>query len=192
MSTNTDAGISRDQAMELLETYLQNPKLISHCVATEAIMRALARKYAEDETVWGLSGLLHDLDYQITGEDSATHGVETEKILSAENVLPIISDTIKKHNAEGLGLQRTTRFEYALTCAETITGLIVATTLVYPDKKIASVKPKSITKRMKMKHFARAVSRERIMECEKMGMSLNDFVSLSLKAMQGIADELGL
>ncbi|MBW2513914.1 MAG: HDIG domain-containing protein [Deltaproteobacteria bacterium] len=192
MSTNTDAGISRDQAMELLETYLQNPKLISHCVATEAIMRSLARKYAEDENIWGLSGLLHDLDYQITGEDSATHGVETEKILSEKNVLPIISDTIKKHNAEGLGLQRTTRFEYALTCAETITGLIVATALVYPDKKIASVKPKSITKRMKMKHFARAVSRERILECEKMGMSLNDFVVLSLGAMKEIAGELGL
>ena len=192
MSTNTEAGITRDQAMALLETYLQNPRLISHCVATEAIMRSLARKYAENETIWGLSGLLHDLDYQITGEDSARHGIETEKILSEINVLPIILNAIKKHNAEGLGLERTTRFEYALTCAETITGLIVATALVYPDKKIASVKPKSITKRMKMKHFARAVSRERIMECEKMGMPLNDFIALSLEAMQEIADPLGL
>jgi len=192
MSTDTDAGITRDQAMALLETYLQNPRLISHCVATEAIMRSLARKYDEDETVWGLSGLLHDLDFQLTGEDPATHGIETEKILSEKNVLPIILDVIKKHNAEGLGLERTTRFEYALTSAETITGLIVATALVYPDKKIASVKPKSITKRMKTKHFARAVSRERIMECEKMGMPLNDFVVLSLEAMKGIADELGL
>jgi putative nucleotidyltransferase with HDIG domain len=192
MSTDTDAGITREQAMGLLETYLENPRLISHCVAAEAIMRSLAKKYAEDETIWGLTGLLHDLDYQITGEDSATHGLETEKILSENNVLPQIIDTIKKHNAEGLGLERTTRFEYALTCAETITGLIVATALVYPDKKLASVKPKSITKRMKTKHFARAVSRERIMECEKMGMPLNDFIVLSLEAMQGIADELGL
>jgi putative nucleotidyltransferase with HDIG domain len=192
MSTDTDAGITREQAMGLLETYLENPRLISHCVATEAIMHSLAKKYAEDETIWGLTGLLHDLDYQITGEDSATHGLETEKILSENNVLPQIIDNIKKHNAEGLGLERTTRFEYALTCAETITGLIVATALVYPDKKLASVKPKSITKRMKTKHFARAVSRERIMECEKMGLPLNDFVVLSLEAMQGIADELGL
>jgi putative nucleotidyltransferase with HDIG domain len=192
MSTDTDAGITREQAMGLLETYLENPRLISHCVATEAIMHSLAKKYAEDETIWGLTGLLHDLDYQITGEDSATHGLETEKILSENNVLPQIIDNIKKHNAEGLGLERTTQFEYALTCAETITGLIVATALVYPDKKLASVKPKSITKRMKTKHFARAVSRERIMECEKMGLPLNDFVVLSLEAMQGIADELGL
>ncbi len=192
MSTDIDCGITRDQAVALLETYLQNPRLISHCVATEAIMRSLARKFAENETIWGLSGLLHDLDYQITGEDSATHGLETQNILSEKKVLPIILETIKKHNAEGLGLERTTRFEYALTCAETITGLIVATALVYPDKKLASVKPKSISKRMKTKHFARAVSRERIMECEKMGMPLNDFVVLSLKAMQGIADDLGL
>jgi putative nucleotidyltransferase with HDIG domain len=192
MSTDTDAGITREQAMGLLETHLENPRLISHCVATEAIMRSLAKKYAQDETIWGLAGLLHDLDYQITGEDSATHGLETEKLLSENNVLPHIIDNIKKHNAEGLGLERTTRFEYALTCAETITGLIVATALVYPDKKLAGVKPKSITKRMKTKHFARAVSRERIMECEKMGMPLNDFIVLSLEAMQGIADELGL
>jgi putative nucleotidyltransferase with HDIG domain len=192
MSTETDAGITRDQAMELLETYLQDPRLISHCVATEAIMRSLAGKYAEDETVWGLAGLLHDLDYRITGEDSATHGLETEKILSQKKVLPQILDVIKKHNAEGLKLERTTRFEHALTCAETITGLIVATALVYPDKKLAGVKPKSITKRMKTPHFARAVSRERIMECEKMGMPLNDFVAFSLEAMKGVAGELGL
>ena len=67
-------------------------------------MRSLAGKYAENETVWGLSGLLHDLGYQITGEDSATHGIETEKILSEKNVLPIILDTIKKHNAKAWDL----------------------------------------------------------------------------------------
>jgi predicted hydrolase (HD superfamily) len=70
--------------------------------------------------------------------------------------------------------------------------MIVATALIYPDKKISSVKPNSITKRMKTKHFARAVSRDRIMECEKMGMPLNEFVALSLEAMAGIAEEIGL
>ena len=192
MSTITQIGITRDDAMALLKTHLRNDKLVSHCVAAEAIMRALAEKFGEDPDIWGLAGLLHDLDYEITGEDSATHGLETEKLLQARNVSPVLSNVIKKHNAEGLGLERSTRLEYALTCAETITGLIVATALVYPDKKIASVKPKSVTKRMKTKHFARAVSRERIMECEKMGMSLNEFVALSLEAMAGIADKIGL
>lgn len=192
MSTSTDPGITRDEAMTLLKEHLKNEKLVSHCVATEAIMGALARKLGEDEVLWELAGLLHDLDYEVTGEESERHGAETARILEGKNVSPLIGEVIKKHNAEGLGLERSTLFEHALACAESITGLIVATALVYPDKKIASVKPKSITKRMKTKHFARAVSRERIMECEKAGIPLNEFVSLSLEAMKGVAEELGL
>ena len=192
MSSQTPIGISRDEAITLLKTHLTNERLISHCLASEAIMRALAQKFGEDPELWGMAGLLHDLDYEITGEDSASHGLETENILNEKGVNPVLPGVIKMHNAEGLGLERSTLFEFALTCAETITGLIVATALVYPDKKIASVKPKSVTKRMKTKHFARAVSRERIMECEKMGLSLNEFVSLSLEAMTGIAGDIGL
>jgi len=192
MSTRTDPGITRAEAMTLLKDHLKNEKLISHSVATEAIMGSLARKLGDDEVLWGLAGLLHDLDYEVTGEDSARHGAETARILEEKNVSPLIGDVIKKHNAEGLGLERSTLFEHALTCAESITGLIVATALVYPDKKIAAVKPKSITKRMKTRHFARAVSRERIMECEKVGIPLNEFVTLSLEAMKGIAEEIGL
>lgn len=192
MSTGTDAGISRDDAIALLKTHLKNEKMISHSLAAEAVMRALADKFEEDRHLWGLAGLLHDLDYEITGEDSATHGLKTARLLEGSGVSPVLAEVIKKHNAEGLGLTRSTRFEFALTCAETITGMIVATALVYPDRKISSVKPKSVTKRMHTKHFARAVSRERIMECEKMGMPLQDFVALSLEAMTGIAEEIGL
>jgi len=192
MSDNAETGITRDEALYLLREHLKNDKLIAHCLATEAIMRALARKFEEDESMWGLAGLLHDLDYEITGEDSSIHGEETAKVLRKKGVSEGIVDVIRKHNAEGLGLERTTVFEYALTCAETITGLIVATALVYPDKKIASVKPSSVLKRMKTPHFARAVSRERIQECEKAGIGLDEFVELSLKAMSEISEELGL
>jgi putative nucleotidyltransferase with HDIG domain len=189
---SNDPGITRDDAMSLLKAHLKNEKLVSHCLASEAIMRALAPKFNEDPEMWGLAGLLHDLDYEITGEDSSLHGAEAAKILEPKGVSPLLIDVIKKHNAEGLGLERTTVFEHALTCAETVTGMIVATALVYPDKKIASVKTKSVTKRMKTAHFARAVSRERIMECEKIGIPLNEFVSISLAAMSEIAEELGL
>ena len=192
MSIESTSGITRDEALECLQAHLKNEKLISHCLATEAIMRALAQKFEEDQEVWGLAGLLHDLDYEITGEDPSRHGEETARLLEAQGVLPAITDVIKKHNAEGLGLERSTVFEHALTCAETITGMIVATALVYPDKKISSVKTKSVTKRMKTPHFARAVSRERILECEKIGIPLNDFVVLSLGAMSEIAEEIGL
>ncbi|MFH2219801.1 MAG: HDIG domain-containing metalloprotein [Pseudomonadota bacterium] len=192
MSTTSDPGLTRGEAIKLLKDYLKNEKLISHCVATEAIMRVLAEKLGKDEQVWGLAGLLHDLDYETTGEDPALHGAETARILKEKGVSPVLGDVIQKHNAEGLGLERTTLFEHALACAESITGLIVATALVYPDQKLASVKPKSVTKRMKTPHFARAVSRERIMECEKTGIPLNEFIALSLEAMTGVAAEIGL
>lgn len=186
------AGIARDDALNLLKTHLKNEKLVAHCIATEAIMKKLAEKFEQDPGVWGISGLLHDLDYENTMDAPERHGDEAAGILRENGVSEEVIDVIRKHNAEGLGLRRTTRFEHALTAAETITGLIVATALVYPDKKIASVKPKSVTKRMKTPHFARAVSRERIMECEDAGIPLNEFVALSISAMETIAPEIGL
>lgn len=96
------------------------------------------------------------------------------------------------HNEIPHGKKRTTEFQHALAAAETITGLIVATTLVYPDKKLSSVKAKSVLKRMKERAFAASVSRENIMECEEIGIPLNEFVELSVDAMKGIAPQLGL
>jgi len=190
MSPTSDPGIGRNDAMKLLKEHLKNEKLISHSVAS--IMRALAEKFGENPDVWGIAGLLHDLDFEITGEDMTKHGAEAAEILATKGISEEIINAVKKHNAEGLGLERSTNFEHALACSESITGLIVATALVYPDKKISSVKVKSVTKRMKTKHFARAVSRERILECEKLNMPLNDFLSLSLDAMKGVAGEIGL
>jgi uncharacterized protein len=192
MTTDFGTGITREDALILLREHLKNEKLVAHCLASEAIMRALADKFGKDPEVWGIAGLLHDLDYEITGEDSASHGAVSAKILEEKGVSPEIADVIKKHNAEGLGLARSTLFEHALTCAESITGMIVATALVYPDKKISSVKVSSVTKRMKTPHFARAVSRERILECEKAGIPLDEFVGISIKAMSQIADQIGL
>ncbi|MBW1835971.1 MAG: HDIG domain-containing protein [Deltaproteobacteria bacterium] len=192
MSTHSDPGITRDEAFSLLKKNLKNDKLIFHCLASEVIMRSLALKLGEDENAWGIAGLLHDLDYEITGHDPSQHGLVAAKILKEKGVSPLITDVIMKHNAEELKLERSSLFEHALTCAETITGMIVAVALVYPDKKITSVKPKSVTKRMKTQHFARAVSRERVAECEKIGIPLNEFVALSLEAMKTIADEIGL
>ncbi|MES0396943.1 MAG: hydrolase, partial [Syntrophobacteria bacterium] len=96
------------------------------------------------------------------------------------------------HNAEALGVERKSTFDFALTCAESITGLVIATALVYPDKRLASVKPKSILKRMKKKDFARRVNRDQIRLCEEIGVPLADFAELSLRAMQGISEELDL
>jgi putative nucleotidyltransferase with HDIG domain len=192
MSTHTDPGISREKAYKLLKKHLKNEKLISHCLAAEAIMRELAPRFDQDPETWAIAGLLHDIDYEITDGDPSRHGREGAELLLHHGVSPAIADAIEKHNAEGLGLERTTVFDHALACAETITGMIAATALVYPDKKIAGVKPQSVTKRMKTPHFARSVSRDIIMECETIGIPLPDFVAISLKAMAGIADSIGL
>lgn len=96
------------------------------------------------------------------------------------------------HNEKATGLERSTEFQHALAAGETITGLIVATTLVYPDKKLQSVKPKSVRKRMKAKAFAASVKRENIMECEKIGIPIDEFIIICVDAMKSISDKIGL
>ncbi len=114
------------------------------------------------------------------------------EFLAQRGVAPAIVQAVKAHNAEALGLTRQGRLDVALTCGETITGLVVATTLVYPEKKLAAVKPKSVAKRMKEKAFAASVSREHILLCEELGIPLNDFCALAVESMREVAGELGL
>jgi putative nucleotidyltransferase with HDIG domain len=185
--------ISRERALELLREHVKNGNMVKHCLASEAVMRALARKFGEDEERWGLAGLLHDIDVEITNADLAVHTREAARILEGQGLDQEMISAIRLHNEEAHpGELRHTRFQHALAAGETVTGLIIATALVYPDKKIASVKPSSVVKRMKEKAFARTVNREIIMECEKFGMDLQSFVELSVEAMKEIAPELGL
>lgn len=184
--------MTREQAVELLNKYISNVRMRNHCYASEAVMRALAEKLGRDVDLWGLAGLLHDLDVEVTNADPAIHGSETARILSELGVDPEVVEAIKLHNEKASGIQRSKEFHHALAAGETITGLIVATALVYPDKKLANVKTKSITKRMKEKAFAASVDRSKIMECELIGLTLDDFATLSLQAMQSISDQIGL
>ncbi|MBS4014439.1 MAG: HDIG domain-containing protein [Bacteroidetes bacterium] len=176
--------MERNKALELLNEYVKNPKMISHCLASEAVMRALAIRLDENPDKWGLAGLLHDVDVEVTNADPLTHSMESVKILDKQRVDPEIIEAIMLHNENASHNQkRSKKLHFALAAGETITGLIFATALVYPDKKISSVKTKSITKRMKEKAFAASVKRENIMECEKIGLSLEEFAEISLKAM---------
>ena len=138
-----------------------------------------------------MAGLLHDIDVEITHGDPLQHGPYAARMLDGLLSAQAI-DAIVMHNEMASGKERTTVFQHALAAGETITGLIMATAMVYPDKKLASVKTKSITKRMKEKAFAASVNRETIMECELIGISLADFAELSLGAMQEISEELGM
>lgn len=190
--TDRNLGISRAEAVALMEQHLETDSMRKHCLASEAIMTALAPRFGVDPELWGLVGLLHDIDYNETREEMNRHGLVTEKILLERGMDPSVAEAIKYHNAGNLGLTRTEPIHFALTAAETITGMIVATTLVYPDKKLASVKPGSIKKRMKAKEFARSVNRDHIRLCESIGISLDDFIAISLDAMKSISDPLGL
>jgi len=184
--------IDRNRALEILNQYVQADNLRKHCLATEAIMRKLAQRLGKDEELWGLTGLLHDLDLEITRNDQSKHGLIGAEILAQEGLPTEALQTIRAHNGERLGITRQTEFEHALAASETITGLIVATALVQPEKKLAFVQPKSVKKRMKEKRFAENVNRNIIQECEHFGIPLDEFIALSLEAMQNISSELGL
>ncbi|MCY1722183.1 hypothetical protein OU798_17650 [Prolixibacteraceae bacterium Z1-6] len=183
--------ISREEAIRILEENVKAENMRKHCYASEAVLKAIAKKLGKNEDEWGLAGLLHDIDVEITNADPYTHGPYAEKLLAGK-VSNEILDAIVMHNEVATGKERTTEFQHALAAGETITGLITAVTLVYPDKKIAGVKSKSITKRMKQKAFAASVKRENILECEKIGIPLPEFAELSVNAMKEIADVLGL
>ncbi len=183
--------INREKALELLEKNLSNRNLIRHCLAAEAVMRTLAEDRGEDAELWGITGLLHDLDYELTENDHAQHALVTAGMLEGQLPEEAIQ-AIKSHNYDNNGVERSSDFDYLLAAGESITGLIVAVALVYPDKKIQPVKLKSVLKRMNMTAFARSVPRETIRDCSKAGYELDEFVRLSLEAMKGIASDIGL
>ena len=175
--------LPRQLAIDLLRQHIKNERMIFHSLASESVMRSIARKLGTDEDQYGQAGLLHDLDVEITNADPYVHGLETARMLTEMGVDPEVVEAIKLHNEMSAGAPRTTEFHHALAAGETITGLIVATSLVYPDKKISSVKPNSIVKRMKEKAFAASVKRENIMECELIGIPLEEFAELAIAAM---------
>lgn len=184
--------MTRNRALELLHQHISNQNLIKHMLASETIMRALAKKLQKNEDEWGLTGLLHDLDFEQTKNEPLKHGLVTAELLAPEGFTEEQLHAIKAHNVEHTGVARESELDFALTCAEQLTGLIVACALVQPDKKLAAVTVESVMKKFKQKPFAAGCSREDIQLCEKLGIPLEQFVGLGLEVMRGIAHELGL
>lgn len=194
--------MTRTQAYELLTKYLKNQNLIKHCLAAEASMKAIYRKLHEGkssyakatEDTWGIVGLLHDLDYELA---QSTNQLNKHGLLIFEkepNTIPVdIARAIKAHNWENTKVSPQTDMEWAIACADQLTGLIVAAALVHPDRKLVSLTREFILNRMKEKSFARGAKREPILLCEeKLGIPLAEFVTITLTAMQGINNDLGL
>jgi putative nucleotidyltransferase with HDIG domain len=180
------------RAGELFDKYLTADNLRKHCLATEAIMRDLAPRFEGDPDVWGVAGLLHDLDYDETKDDMPRHTLVTAEILRSEGFSEEIIHAIMAHNSSHVGVEMGSPLDYLLAASESLTGMIVAMALILPDKKLEKVKTKSIVKRMKEKAFARSVNREDILLCQEVGQELNEFVTIGIQAMQKISGPLGL
>lgn len=183
--------MTREEALSSVKANVENENLIKHMLATEAIMRALARRLSEDEEEWGLAGLLHDIDVELTQGNTHTHsklGADLARELGAnEAVVHAIL-----YNNEAHGIPRETKLDEALFCVDPLTGLITTAALVRPDKKLASLEAKSVIKKFKQKGFAAGVNRQQITRCNEIGVEFDQFIELGLMAMQTIAADLGL
>jgi putative nucleotidyltransferase with HDIG domain len=183
--------MNRDEALKAIHARVQNQNLIKHMLATEAIMRALARRFGEDEQVWGLAGLVHDIDVELCGGDMRLHSRSGAELLQQMNVEAEVVQAVLVHN-EAHGIPCRSLLDKALFCADPLTGLITAGALVRPDKKLGGVEAKSIRKRFKEKSFAAGASREQIASCSQIGLELDEFIAIGLEAMQSVSEELGL
>jgi len=183
--------MDRKEALDSVRANVENENLVKHMLATEAIMRTLARHFGEDEEEWGLAGLLHDIDVELTDGDMSSHsrlGADLARELGASESM---AHAILAHN-EQHGVPLETKLDKALFCTDPLTGLIVAAALVRPDKKLAGLEVSSIKKRFKEKSFAAGASREQIARCVDIGLELDEFIGVGLEAMKGIAEDLGL
>ncbi|MCX6807632.1 MAG: HD domain-containing protein [Patescibacteria group bacterium] len=185
--------ITRLEAQALLEKYIKKHENLYHLRESEVIMRALARHFHEDEELWGISGLLHDLDWEEIGDDWNKHGSRTVEILH-ENGYEILEleQAILSHVEEMGHLQnkRTSKLDFALAAAESISGFIVAAALVRPEK-FTGMSVKSITKKLKDKSFAAKVNRQFIDDIAKTGMDRAVFIQIALDAVSAIQKEIG-
>lgn len=182
--------LTREQALELLQNAMgHDESLRNHSLQTEAVMRGLAAHLGEDSELWGITGLLHDLDFPKTKSAPERHGLDAAEQLAGQLPEDAIH-AIQAHN-EMNGVTPENSFDYALRCGETVTGLVAANALVRPDG-MSGMKPKSLKKKMKDKAFARNVNREIIQECDKLGLELGDFLQIAIDRMTEVAPEVGL
>jgi len=185
--------MNNNEILELVKKYVKNENSINHMLATEAIMRALAGRFGEDEKIWEISGLVHDIDMEIADYriNPEKHGLIGAEILEKSGFNEAIVNAVKAHN-EKTGKARETLLEKAIYCTDPLTGLIVASVLVLPSRKLADLTFESVLKRFREKSFAKGARREVISSCSEIGLTLEEFVQIGLKAMQGINSDLGL
>ena len=192
----TGATPSREEALAIVHEYTASDSLRKHMLAVEAAMRGYATRFGEDADRWGITGLVHDFDYERFPNNAHSpteeHPAEGVRILRAKGFPEDILEAILGH-ARYSGVPRTSRMAKALFAVDELTGLVTATALVRPTRNIMEVEPKSVRKKMKDKAFARGVNREDVTEgAADLGVELDEHIAFVIAAMQGIASELGL
>lgn len=187
--------ITKIEVLELLHANMQSVNLRKHCYAVAAVMKTLAKHFKEDEEKWEIVGILHDGDYEKTKDTPEKHTVLMTELLKEKGVEDKeITDAILSHNYSHTGNNPPkNNLEWSLYCSDELTGFIVAVTLVRPEKKLSLVSVENVLSKWNQKAFAAGVKREQIEMCEeKLGIKLEDFIKITLNAMQEISSELGL
>lgn len=187
---------SRDDAWHLLCEYTQNENLRRHALGVEACVRAYARKFNEDEELWGMAALLHDFDYErwpnAEHSPASGHPAEGSPILRQAGYSEELIHAILAH-ADYTGVARTSRLDHALFACDELSGFLVACALVKPTRSLHDVETPSVKKKLKDKAFARGVNREDIrVGAEELGISLDEHIGFCIEAMQGVASAIGL
>jgi putative nucleotidyltransferase with HDIG domain len=180
---------TREDALDLLHQWVENENLRKHMLAVEAAVRSYARERGEDEELWGLAGLLHDMDWEKYPDEHPLRAVE---VLTERGYPDDVVHAILAHRSQFTGVEPETLLDRTLVACDELTGLITATALVRPNG-IDDLKPKSVKKKMKDPTFARGVDRDEVVHgAELLGVDLDDHIRKVIEAMQGIAGELGL
>lgn len=189
--------ISREEALEFLKSMTQEEADINHYLETEAIMRALGKKFGADINYWGMIGLLYDIDWSLTKKDWTEHCIKAEELLNEKGFDKEFIEIVQSHGygykeiPAFEGKKRTKKIEYALISAETFTGIIYAYALMR-GKKISDMEVKGLKKKFKDKAFAQNCDRELIKEIEETGLELSEFFEIALNAVKEIKEEIGL
>lgn len=183
--------LDRDKALEQLLLRIENENLIKHSLAVEAIMRKLARHFSEYENLWGITGLVHDIDYERVNGDMNLHGKMGGDILEGLNADSTIVYAVRAHNPMN-NIPRRRKIDKALYCAGPMADLIMACASALPGKKLKDVNAGFVIECFYLKNFAQGANREKIASCSELGLTLKEFTDISLEALQEISDQLGL
>jgi len=183
--------MTREEAYSELIKYVDNKNLLKHMISTEVVLIRLAKHFDQDPDLWGMTGLLHDIDYEDTKEQPEVHSLKGSEMLESMGFPEELVYAVKVHNQRH-GLPCISLLDKALFATDPMTGLIVAGALVRPEKKLAAVDVSYLRKKFDQKAFARGADRDQIRTCSELGLTLEEFLGYGLEAMQGISNELEL